>query len=219
MILEFEQVTGKGKDFYLQDISFSVEAGYLIGLAGKNGAGKTTLLNYILDEKKQYEGSIRLMGEEIHRCHEKTLDRIGFVSEDNQFLMRSSVEDNAMLYGSFYSNWSKELFIENVKRMKVPMYQSVGALSRGEYMKFQMAFAMAHKPVLYILDEATAGMDPIFRKEFFRILSEVIREEEASVLMTTHSVEELEKRMDYVGIMEKGRLLSFEESGEMEWKS
>lgn len=218
MILELEHVTGKGRHFHLEDISFSIEPGYLIGLAGKNGAGKTTLLHYILDRKKRYQGNIRLLGEEIHTCHEKILDRIGFVSEENQFLLKGSVSENAALYGNFYSNWSKELFQENAKRMEVPLGREVGALSRGEFMKFQMAFAMAHKPVLYILDEATAGMDPMFRKEFFQILSEVIREEEASVLMTTHSVEELEKRMDYVGIMEKGRLVSFGESGEAEWK-
>ena len=214
MILELEHVTGTGKHFHLEDISFSIEPGYLAGLAGKNGAGKTTLLHYILDRKKRYQGSIRLLGEDIHQCHERTLDRIGFVSEENQFLEKSSVRENARLYGAFYRGWSEKIFERAAERMQVPLSREIENLSRGEFMKFQMAFAMAHRPVLYLLDEATAGMDPIFRKDFFQILSEVIQTEEASVLMITHSVEELEKRMDYVGIMEKGHLLSFGESGE-----
>lgn len=79
-------------------------------------------------------------------------------------------------------------------------------------MRFQMAFAMAHGTKLYLLDEATAGMDPVFRVDFFKILHEVIAEEEASVLMATHLAEELEHKMDYVGIMEEGRMVSFGEN-------
>ena len=77
-------------------------------------------------------------------------------------------------------------------------------------MKFQLALAMAHRPKLYLIDEATAGMDPIFRKEFFRMLRTMIQSEEASVLLITHIEEELEVAMDYVGVMEDGRLISFE---------
>ena len=83
-------------------------------------------------------------------------------------------------------------------------------------MKFQMAFAVAHHPVLYLLDEVTAGMNPVFRVDFFKILQEVIATEEASVLMTSHIREEMDRKMDYVGIMEKGRMTSFGETGGMD---
>lgn len=215
MLLEFEHVTGTNRHFHVEDVSFALEPGYIMGLAGKNGAGKTTLLHHILDKKKSYEGTIRLMGEDIHRDHNKTLDRIGFVSDENFFLMNNNAQENGEMYGSFYTNWSKEIFDEALERMEISRYKLLKSLSRGEFIKFQMAFAMAHRPALYILDEATAGMDPMFRREFFKLLLQLIESEEASVLMTTHSMEEMEKKMDYIGILEKGRLVSFQESGEM----
>ena len=78
-------------------------------------------------------------------------------------------------------------------------------------MRFQMAYAMAHHPVLYLLDEVTAGMDPVFRIDFFKVLQSVIAEEKASVLMTSHIEEEISRKMDYVGVMEDGKLISFGE--------
>lgn len=82
-------------------------------------------------------------------------------------------------------------------------------------MKFQMAFAMAHKPAIYLLDEVTAGMDPVFRIDFFRMLHKVIEDEGASVLMTSHIESEMEQKMDYLGVLEEGRLVEFGESLEV----
>ncbi|MBP3889035.1 MAG: ABC transporter ATP-binding protein [Cellulosilyticum sp.] len=209
MLLEFKEVTGRGKKFKLDHISFALEPGYMMGLAGKNGAGKTTLVRYILDEHYPYEGDILLDGRNIKEDRKQTLDEIGFISEENVFFEQFSITQNVELMGDFYSRWDSVLFEQCLKEMGLYVGQKVGNLSRGEYMKFQLAFAMAHKPKLYILDEATAGMDPIFRKEFFKFLRQTIMDEKASILMITHIEEELEEKMDYVGIMEQGRLVEF----------
>lgn len=212
IILQFEHVTGTNRKFHLDDVNFSLPAGYLMGLAGKNGAGKTTLLDYIMSPKMQYTGTIRLCGEDIRKNHVKSLEIIGFVSEKNQFFGEYSAQKNAQLLGGFYQEFDMELFQTAMKKMEIGTGKIVGKMSRGELMRFQMAFAMAHGTKLYLLDEATAGMDPVFRIDFFRILHEIIKEEQASVLMATHLLEELEHKMDYVGIMEKGRMISFGEN-------
>ena len=212
MLLEFEHVTGTSKKFHLEDIHFSLPAGYIMGLAGKNGAGKTTLIDYIMNPKVCYTGTIRIDGADIRKNLIKTRNQVGFVSEENRFLKERSALQNAEILGPLYEVWDMELFREALNKMDLSSTRVVGKMSRGELMKFQMAFAMAHKPVLYLLDEVTVGMDPVFRIDFFKMLQEVIRTEEASVLMTSHIQTEIGQKMDYVGIMEAGRLIQFGES-------
>ena len=212
MLLEFEHVTGTSKKFHLEDIHFSLPAGYIMGLAGKNGAGKTTMSDYIMNPKVRYTGTIRIDGADIRKNLIKTRNQVGFVSEENRFLKERSALQNAEILGPLYEVWDMELFREALNKMDLSSTRVVGKMSRGELMKFQMAFAMAHKPVLYLLDEVTVGMDPVFRIDFFKMLQEVIRTEEASVLMTSHIQTEIGQKMDYVGIMEAGRLIQFGES-------
>lgn len=211
-MLEFVHVTGRARKFHLEDVNFSLPAGYLMGLAGKNGAGKTTLMDYIMNPRQCYRGTIRMDGVDIRSDHRAVLEKIGFVSDKNSFLTECSARQNAQVLGNLYEQFNMDLFSETMKKMELSEGKAVGKMSRGEQMRFQMAFAMAHGTRLYLLDEATAGMDPVFRVDFFKVLHEVIAEEQASVLMATHLAEELERKVDYVGILESGRLISFGEN-------
>ena len=212
MILEFSHVTGKGKNFGLKDVSFSLPAGYLMGLAGKNGAGKTTLIDYIMNTQLRYTGTISIDGTDIREDFTAVKDRIGLVSEENRFFEAYSAAENAKLLGRFYKRWDMETFHTALKETGVSGIRTVGQMSRGERFKFQMAFAMAHHPVLYLLDEATSGMDPVFRIDFFKTLHKVIESGEASVLLTSHIKEELMQKTDYTGILEQGMMTVFGES-------
>ncbi|MBQ7776828.1 MAG: ABC transporter ATP-binding protein [Lachnospiraceae bacterium] len=211
-MLEFEHVTGKGHKFHLQDIHFSLAPGYIMGLVGANGAGKTTLINYIMSEGVKYEGSIRVGGVDIRENHAYMKNQIGYVSEDNLFFEDRTAKGNAELLGMFYEHFDMDIFKGAMKEMGLPMECTYGKMSRGEKLKFQMAFAMAHQPQLYLLDEVTVGMDPVFRMDFFKILQKVIEKEEASVLMTSHIMSEIEQKTDFVGILKDGRLVQFGES-------
>ena len=212
MILEFENVTGSKGKFRLQDISFGLPAGYMMGLMGANGAGKSTLMSYIMREDAKYTGTIKIAGQDIRENHSYLRNYIGFVSEDNAFFESLSPMDNVNLMSRFYEDFDKELFREIMKEMGVSLSTMYYKLSRGEKLKFQMAFAMAHHPKLYLLDEVTVGMDPVFRLDFFKILHKVIETGEASVLMTSHIESEMKQRTDFLGIMDEGRLNWFGES-------
>lgn len=211
MLLEFEHVTGTSKKFALQDITFSLEAGYICGLAGKNGAGKSTLLDYIMNPRQLYTGEIRLQGVNIRENHTYLKNKLGFVSDNNQFLRERTAMQNAEMLSVFYEAWDMDIFRQAMGKMELPVSKTVGKMSRGEYFKFQTAFAMAHKSALYLLDEVTAGMDPVFRIDYFKMLQEIIAGEQASVLMTSHIQDEIRRKMDFVGILEKGRLVQFGE--------
>ncbi len=212
-LLEFAGVTGSSKKNYkLQDITFSLPAGFIAGLVGENGAGKTTLFDYIMHPNKQYDGSILLRGKEMHDDYVSLRQQIGFVSEKNRFFMQKTARENAKLAACLFDEWDNELFEKTMKEMGVAVSRPLAKLSRGEYMKFQTAYAMAHHPVLYLLDEVTAGMDPVFRIDYFKLLQSLLEDEETSVLMISHIQEEMDRKMDFVGVMEEGRLVSWKEN-------
>ena len=216
-VLTFEQVTGKKRrfarnQFVLQNITFSMEAGYIYGLMGENGAGKTTLMNYILNETILYEGHIYIEGIDIRTARAQSLNHIGFVSEENPFFAHCTCRENAKLFGVFYDKYEKNTFYQMMDAMNLPADKIYGKMSRGERLKFQLAFAIAHRPSRYMLDEVTAGMDPVFRTEFFHVLQQLIAKERVCILMSSHLTAEIETRTDYVGVMEKGKLVLFGES-------
>ncbi len=211
-ILEFEHVTGVSKKFHLQDIHFALPAGYICGLMGSNGAGKTTLMRYIMENEQLYKGTIRIQGEDIRENHTYMKNKIGFVSDENAFFPNRTALQNMETLSRFYEDFDKKVFLDAMQSMGLSPKKTYGKMSRGECMKFQMAFAMAHHPAIYLLDEVTAGMDPVFRMDFFKILQQVIEEEKASVLMTSHIASEMERKTDYLGILESGKMIQFAES-------
>lgn len=217
MELEFKNVTGTGRGFRLRNISFSVPNGFITGLVGKNGAGKTTLFHYIMDEDAKYEGSILVDEKPLQEHYKESMYHIGFISEEQHFFKEKTALENIHFFSVFYPVFESNVFLDRMKQMELSIHKTVGKMSRGEFLKFQLAFALAHETKLFLLDEVTAGMDPIFRKEFFHMLHEVIAMEDTAILMSTHIEEELHTHMDYVVRMENGSLLSFEEVEETLW--
>lgn len=211
-VLQFAHVTGKKKKFYLNDISFAMQPGYIYGMVGENGAGKTTLMRYILEEKNRYDGKIFVNGVDIADHHAMLMNRIGYVSEDNEFFDACSGTENAKTLGLLYDDFQMELFRESAAAMQLSTAKIYGKMSRGERLKFQLAFAIAHRPSLYLLDEVTAGMDAVFRLELFELLRKLIRDETCSILLTSHITSEIERETDYVAVMEHGTLSPWMES-------
>lgn len=200
------------KHFLLRNIDFELPAGYIMGIIGKNGAGKTTFFDYIMNEKKSYNGQFLLDGKDIAEDSSWTMDHVGFVSEENHFFRLRTAEQNAEMLGRFYSVFDMDLFHLTMKNANLSTQKNVGKMSRGESMKFQLAFAIAHKPRLLLLDEATAGMDPVYRKDFYRLLRGLLEKEECSVIMSSHLEDDINKQFDFIGCFEDGEFVYFKEN-------
>lgn len=214
-VLSFDKVTGRKRKFRLKDIHMDLQPGYIYGLMGENGAGKTTLMKYILDEYCKYEGRIFIDGEDIRTDHARAMNQVGYVSEDNHFFEERTGAQNAKILGLLYDDFSMDRFKAAMEKMELPATKVYKKMSRGERLKFQLAFAIAHNPCIYLLDEVTAGMDPVFRLELFDMLRNLIKDETCAVLMTSHIQSEMEMKTDYTAVMKDGRLGEFVESLDM----
>lgn len=210
-MLEFKNITGTDKKFNLKDISFCAPKGYITGLTGVNGAGKTTLFHYIFDDKVRYSGEILYDGKNIRTDFASFKNIMAFISDEKRFFQNLSIKGNVRMIAPFYDNWDNKMFLKYIKQMDVPIDKRLSELSRGQYIKFQLAFSISHGAKLYLLDEATAGMDPVFRRDFYNLLHELMINEDITILMSSHIDEEICIHMDYIGILEDGTLVEFKE--------
>jgi len=216
IIFSAENVNGKSRGifrkFSLEKVDFSLPEGYIMGIAGKNGAGKTTFFDYILNRNKQYTGSFMLNGREIHENMRDTLDRVAFVSENVSFFRNGTALENAEMTGMFYSRFDRSVFDRMMTESGLSPDMKVSAMSKGQNIRFQLALAMSHFPELILLDEPTAGMDPLFKKEFYRILKKYLDRGGCSVIMSSNLEEDIENQFDYTGYFENGVFTGFSEN-------
>ncbi len=194
--------------FTLEEATLIVEPGYVVGLIGPNGAGKTTLLKCILGLVRPDAGEVRLFGRLLDDADAPALkERIGVVFDTCPFLPTMRVRDVAKLGKASYCWWDEERFTELCVRFGLDQKKYVKGLSRGMGMKLQLAFALAHNPDVLVLDEATAGLDPMARDEVLDILRAFMEDEAHGILMATHITTDLEKIADVVACINEGRIL------------
>ena len=206
--LEIISLQKHRKGFSLDGINLTLPAGCIMGLIGENGAGKTTTIKLMLDMIRKDGGTVRILGKDSAEISKEdigvVLDEVGLPT-----CLTACQVDKIM--SKAYTQWSSDEFFAYLKRLNVPENKAFSALSRGMKMKLGIACALSHKAKLLILDEATSGLDPAVRDEVIDILLDFTRDEEHSVLISSHIVSDLEKICDYIAFMHKGRLMLCEE--------
>lgn len=200
----------KGK-FSLKDISFKIEEGYLMGIIGKNGAGKTTLLNTIIGKNGKYTGRILYKGKDIKEKYKKFMEECAYISEDAVFLKEDTILNNVRLLSVFNEKFDEENFVKMLTDNGISEDKFIDRLSRGQFIKLQLCLARAMGKKLYLMDEVTAGMDPVYRKEFYKELK-TMQQEGCTIIMTTHIVSDLNRNMDYIVELENGKIESIREN-------
>lgn len=207
VLLELDNVSKTFSQFQLDNISFSLPKGYIMGLIGPNGAGKTTTIRLILNILKKSSGTIEIFGKD-HILDEKNLKQhLGVVFDSNYFVDEWKMSDVEKAIGCFYVNWSREKFYDYLERFNISKTKRVKELSKGMQMKLMLACSFSYNAKLLILDEPTSGLDPVSRDELLDILSEFIEDGEGSVLFSTHITTDLEKIADYITFLNDGKLI------------
>lgn len=202
-------ITRRYKNFCLDNVSFSMETGYFYVLAGVNGSGKTTLLNCITGVDSSFLHGIlwnaQIGDVSLKASPEAYRRKLGYISERCPFFMEESVAQNGLTYGEFYPDWSARDYSSYLSRLDVDPSKRVYQLSKGEFMKMQTCFALAHHPDFLFLDEPLEGFDPVFRREFLDLLGELL-DRDMGILLSTHITEDVDRLADYLLILENGRL-------------
>ena len=194
--------------FLLDHVSFQVPKGRIVGFIGENGAGKSTTINLILDELKRDNGQIQIFGKESTITSIK--EDIGAVFDECNFHDVFNTSDIEKILSGIYKSWDSNLYRQYLKKFKIPERKQIGSFSKGMKMKLSIICAMAHKPKLLILDEATTGLDPVVRDEMLDLFLEFIQNEECSIFFSSHITSDIQKIADYVILIHQGRII-FEE--------
>jgi ABC-2 type transport system ATP-binding protein len=210
-ILEIKNLRKEYKNFILEDVSFNLPYGYIMGLIGPNGAGKTTIIKLIMNLIRKKTGNIKIFGRDNIKNEVDIKSRIGFVYDNPPFYEHLSLSQNKFIVSSFYSRWDEGLFREYINRFDLDASAKFKTLSRGMKMKFQLAVALSHDADLIILDEPTSGLDPVFRRELLGIFSEIIQNEEKAILFSTHITSDLERIADFITFINNGAIVFSEE--------
>ena len=187
-------------------LSLSVPRGAVYALVGRNGSGKTTTIRMLLDLARPDAGTVRVLGMDVHAERVKVLERVGYVS-DRPLLGGWTGEQLVRLNRGFYPRWSDELVARYVRVFDIPMKQRFRNLSRGNQTKMWLLLALAQQPEVLVLDEPTAGLDPVVTDQLLRVLVEDVAAEGRTVFMSSHHLSEIERIADWVGMIDKGKLL------------
>ena len=206
-VLEINNITKDYKKFKIDNISFNLPKGYIMGFIGANGAGKTTTIKLILNMIKRESGEIKVFGLDNIREEERIKEQIGVVFDECYYLEDWTLNDVEKAVSMFYKNWNSSIYEKYLKEFNLARDKKVKDLSRGMRMKLMIAVAFSHEAKLLILDEPTSGLDPVARDEFLDILRDYIEDEEKSVIFSSHITSDIEKIADYITYINNGKII------------
>ncbi len=193
--------------FKLDNISFCLEPGYIMGFIGRNGAGKTTTLKSMLKFVHPDCGYVEINGFDINTNEFQVKNSIGFVSGLDGFYNSKKIKTVSDVTKKFFPNWNETLYRELLQKFNLDEEKLIKSLSAGMKVKYQIALAMSHDAKLLILDEPTSGLDPVSRDELIILFQDYVADGEHSILFSTHVTSDLDKCADYITYIKQGKII------------
>ena len=210
--IELSHINKSFGDFAIRDLNLTVPSGTICGLVGENGAGKSTTIRLLMGVLRPDSGTASVLGVDVSSPEFRDVkEDVGVVLDEAYFPESLNAVQVGKIMAATYRRWDQGLYDGYLKRFDLPQNKQFKDYSRGMRMKLAIAAALSHQPKLLVLDEATAGLDPIVRDEVLDIFNEFTREEDHSILISSHILSDLEKLCDYIAFIHQGNLLFCEE--------
>jgi ABC-2 type transport system ATP-binding protein len=208
IVVEIQALTRRfGAKTALDNVSITLPRGIVFGLVGANGAGKTTLIKHILGLLKAETGSVRVFGRDPVVDPAGVLARIGYVSEDHDMPGWMRVWELMRYTQAFFPSWDPAYAQELRDRFELDPDATVKDLSKGQRARAGLLVALAHRPDLLVLDEPSAGLDPLVRRDILEAIIRAIADEGRTVLFSSHLLHEVERVSDHVTMINKGKIV------------
>lgn len=205
--LEVINLNKNFSDFSINNVSFILPAGFIMGFIGPNGAGKTTTIKLILNMLIKDSGVIKVFGKDNITSEQEIKEKIGVVMDSPFYVDDWKLSEVEKSLAPFYKKWDMKKYSSMLSKFSLDSNKKVKELSRGMKMKLMIAIALSHDADLLILDEPTSGLDAVARNELMDILGEFIANEDKAILFSTHITTDLEKIADYITFINDGEIL------------
>lgn len=204
--IEIKNLSKEYRDFSLKNLSLNVPQGTVLGLVGENGAGKSTLLQSLLGLIRADYEEIKILGKQLKNQEKEIREDIAVIFDVSHYNLEYTPAFIGKMLKKVYRNWDMEKYNAYLLRFGLPADKKLKKFSKGMKMKLEFAIAFSHKPRLLILDEATSGLDPVFRDEILELIREFTEEEDHTVVMSSHITSDLDKVADYIAFLHEGKL-------------
>ena len=210
--IELKGLVKEYPGFRLGGLDLALPSGSIMGLVGENGAGKSTTIKLIMNAIKRDTGNVSVLGvDNQSRAFSDIKEDIGVVLDEAYYPEVLNAHNVGRVMANTYRRWEPDTYENYLRQFALPQDKAFRDYSRGMKMKLAIAVALSHQAKLLILDEATSGLDPMARDEILDIFNEYTRQEDRSILLSSHIVSDLEKICDYIAFLHKGQLLLCEE--------
>jgi ABC-2 type transport system ATP-binding protein len=207
-VLEMRGVTRRfGAILALDNLDLSVPRGVVFGLVGVNGSGKTTLIKHVLGLLRAQTGSVRVFDRDPVADPVGVLSRIGYLSEENDLPAWMTVAELIRYTRAFYPGWRDDYAEQLRRQFGLDLAARIGTLSKGQQARAGLLVALAYRPELLVLDEPSSGLDPLVRRDIIGAIIRTVADEGRTVLFSSHLLDEMERVVDHVAMIDKGRIV------------
>ena len=213
-LLEIKNAYKKYSKFTLNNVSFNIPKGAIVGFIGRNGAGKSTTLKGIMNLIHFDKGEIVAFGKNMNECELEAKQQIGFSLSEVNYYPNKTIKQIVDVIKKFYINFSQEKFDKLCSLFNLDINKKIEQLSSGMKVKYNLALALSHDAKLLILDEPTSGLDPISRDEICELFLEIVKNKERSILFSTHITSDLEKCATDIVYIRDGNIVFDGKKGE-----